>query len=205
MPKRKANKVTKKVKLARSASAKPNGKALEASSTRRSKAAKRGAVRKKKADPVPPRYGTATPHLIVSPCGEALDFYAKAFGAKVLMKMPGPGGLIMHAEMKIGDSIVMCSDEMEMPGAPNTRKTPKTVGATTGGVMLYLKDVDAFFEKAVGAGAKSVMPPADQFWGDRYGQIEDPYGHVWALATHLRDMTPKEIQKAMAQMGAPEA
>jgi PhnB protein len=203
MPKRKANKVTKKVKTARGA--KPNGKALEASPARKSKAAKRGAVRKKKADPVPPRYGTATPHLIVSPCSEALDFYAKAFGAKVLMTMPGPDGRIMHAEMKIGDSIVMCSDEMEMPGAPNTRKTPKNAGATTGGVMLYLKDVDTFFEKAVGAGATSVMPPSDQFWGDRYGQIEDPFGHVWALATHLRDMTPREIQKAMAQMGAPEA
>jgi PhnB protein len=203
MPKRKANKVMKKVKTARGA--KPNGKALEASPARKSKAAKRGAVRKKKADPVPPRYGTATPHLIVSPCSEALDFYAKAFGAKVLMTMPGPDGRIMHAEMKIGDSIVMCSDEMEMPGAPNTRKTPKNAGATTGGVMLYLKDVDTFFEKAVGAGATSVMPPSDQFWGDRYGQIEDPFGHVWALATHLRDMTPREIQKAMAQMGAPEA
>jgi uncharacterized glyoxalase superfamily protein PhnB len=203
MPKRKANKVTKQVKSARGT--KPNGKALEASSARRTKVAKRGAVRKKKADPVPARYGTATPHLIVSPCGEALEFYAKAFGAKVLMTMPGPDGRIMHAEMKIGDSIVMCSDEMEMPGAPNTRKTPKNAGATTGGVMLYLKDVDGFFEKAVGAGATSVMPPADQFWGDRYGQIEDPFGHVWALATHLRDMTPREMKKAMAQMGAPEA
>jgi PhnB protein len=203
MPKRKANKVTKQVKSARGA--KPNGKALEASSARRTKVAKRGAVRKKKADAVPARYGTATPHLIVSPCGEALEFYAKAFGAKVLMTMPGPDGRIMHAEMKIGDSIVMCSDEMEMPGAPNTRKTPKNAGATTGGVMLYLKDVDGFFEKAVGAGATSVMPPTDQFWGDRYGQIEDPFGHVWALATHLRDMTPREMKKAMAQMGAPEA
>jgi uncharacterized glyoxalase superfamily protein PhnB len=111
----------------------------------------------------------------------------------------------MHAEMKIGDSIVMCSDELEMPGAPNTRKTPKNAGATTGGVMLYLKDVDALFERALGAGAKSVMPPADQFWGDRYGQLEDPFGHVWALATHLRDVTPKEIRKAIAQMGAPAA
>jgi PhnB protein len=166
MPKRKANKVTKQVKSARGT--KPNGKALEASSARRTKVAKRGAVRKKKADPVPARYGTATPHLIVSPCGEALEFYTKAFGAKVLMTMPGPDGRIMHAEMKIGD-------------------------------------VDGFFEKAVGAGATSVMPPTDQFWGDRYGQIEDPFGHVWALATHLRDMTPREMKKAMAQMGAPEA
>jgi uncharacterized glyoxalase superfamily protein PhnB len=146
--------------------------------------------------------------LIVSPCGEALDFYTKAFGAKVLMAMPGPEGRIMHAEMKIGDSIVMCSDEMDMPGSPN-RKTPKNAGATTGGVMLYLKDVDSFFEKAVAAGATAVMPPADQFWGDRYGQIEDPYGHVWALATHVRDMTPKamkrEMEKMFAQQGAAEA
>ena len=102
----------------------------------------------------------------------------------------GPEGRIMHAEMKIGDSIVMCADEMEMPGNSSnsgfTRKTPKNAGATTGGVMLYLKDVDAVFERAVAAGATAVMPPSDQFWGDRYGQIEDPYGHVWALATHVR-------------------
>jgi PhnB protein len=200
MPKRKANKVTKKAKTARSgASAKSNGKALER------KTAARSPARKKKTEPVPSQYGTATPHLIVSPCAEALDFYNKAFGAKTLMKMAGPGGLIMHAEMKIGDSIVMLSDELDMPGAPNTRKTPKNAGATTGGVMLYVKDVDGFFERAVGAGAKSVTPPADQFWGDRYGQIEDPYGHVWAVATHLRDMTPKQLEKAMAQAGAPEA
>jgi len=153
---------------------------------------------------VPPQYGTATPHLIVSPCSDALEFYTKAFGAKVLMTMPGPEGRIMHAEMKIGDSIVMCSDEMQMPGSP-TRKTPKNAGATTGGVMLYLKNVDSFYEKAVAAGATGVMPPADQFWGDRYGQIEDPYGHVWALATHLRDMTPREMKKALEQMGAAQA
>ena len=204
MPKRKANgttkSATKKVGASRTlkAGAKSNGNGAK-------KKAGRGAVaRKKKAVPVPPQYGTATPHLIVSPCSDALDFYSKAFGAKVLMTMPGPEGRIMHAEMKIGDSIVMCSDEMQMPGSP-TRKTPKNAGATTGGVMLYLKDVDSFFEKAVAAGATAVMPPADQFWGDRYGQIEDPYGHVWALATHLRDMTPKEMQKALAQMGAAQA
>jgi PhnB protein len=210
MPKRQANKPTQKVKTPRGTSAKPNGKALAAKGAGRAKPAgaarkKTAAARKKKAAPVPERYGTATPHLIVSPCTEAIEFYAKAFGAKLLMKMPGPGGLIMHAEIKIGDSVVMLSDEMDMPGAPNTRRSPKNVGVTTGGVMLYLKNVDAFFERAVSAGATAVMAPADQFWGDRYGQIEDPFGHVWALATHLQDLTPKEMQKAFAQMGASEA
>lgn len=223
MPKRKANGTTKGAtkkassrraltKESTKAGAQRNGNGAAAKKARSAAAGKKAvgktAMGKKKAVPVPPQYGTATPHLIVSPCGDALDFYAKAFGAKVLMTMPGPQGRIMHAEMKIGDSIVMCSDEMEMPGAP-TRKTPKNAGATTGGVMLYLKDVDSFFEKAVAAGATAVMPPADQFWGDRYGQIEDPYGHVWALATHVRDMTPKEMQREMqkmfAQQGAAEA
>jgi uncharacterized glyoxalase superfamily protein PhnB len=208
MPKRKANGTTKaatkklgtgrmSAKASSRAGAKSNGNGAA------KKKAARGAAasRKKKAVPVPPQYGTATPHLIVSPCNEALEFYTKAFGAKVLMTMPGPDGRIMHAEMKIGDSIVMCSDELEMPGSPN-RKTPKNAGATTGGVMLYVKDVDAFFDRAVGAGGSGVMPPSDQFWGDRYGQIEDPYGHVWAIATHLRDMTKKEMQKEMQKMFA---
>jgi uncharacterized glyoxalase superfamily protein PhnB len=210
MPKRKANSTTKaatkKVSSGRTP-AKESSKA-RARSNGNGAAAKKAAAKppssRKKAAPVPPQYGTATPHLIVSPCSDALEFYTKAFGAKVLMTMPGPEGRIMHAEMKIGDSIVMCSDEMDMPGSA-TRKTPKNAGATTGGVMLYLKDVDAFFERAVAAGATAVMPPADQFWGDRYGQIEDPFGHVWALATHLRDMTPKELKKAFEQMGAAQA
>ena len=200
MPKRKANgatkKVTKKAGASRSLRA---GATSNGNGAAKKKAGRGPAARKKKAVPVPPQYGTATPHLIVSPCSEALEFYTKAFGARVLLTMPGPEGRIMHAEMKIGDSIVMCSDEMEMPGSP-TRKTPKNAGATTGGVMLYLKDVDSFFEKAVAAGATGVMPPSDQFWGDRYGQLEDPFGHVWAVATHLRDMTPKEMQKEMQKM-----
>jgi uncharacterized glyoxalase superfamily protein PhnB len=232
MPKRKANGTTKGATKQASAgravvkqSSAKQGSAKQASAKQSvaraksngngagAKPAVRGAKKpaaRKKAAPVPPQYGTATPHLIVSPCQDALEFYTKAFGAKVLLTMPGPEGRIMHAEMKIGDSIVMCSDEMQMPGdSPASggpaRKTPKNAGATTGGVMLYLKDVDAFFERAVAAGATPVMPPADQFWGDRYGQIEDPFGHVWALATHLRDMTPREMRKALEQMGAAQA
>ncbi len=159
---------------------------------------------KKKVEAVPARYGSVSPHLIVSPCAEALDFYGRAFGAKKGLVMAGPGGLIMHAELKIGDSIVMFSDEMPpMPGQPATRKTPKNAGATTGGLMVYLKDVDAGFKKAVDAGAKGAMPPTDMFWGDRYAQVEDPFGHVWALATHIADVTPKQMAKAMGSMGPP--
>jgi uncharacterized glyoxalase superfamily protein PhnB len=139
----------------------------------------------------------------VSPCAEALEFYAKAFGAKVTMTMPGPGGLLMHAEMKLGDSMLMFADEMPpRQGHASPRKSPRSAGATTGGVMLYVKDVDAFVERAVKAGATLEMPPEDMFWGDRYAQLTDPYGHVWAVATHLRDMTRKEMARAMAQMGA---
>jgi PhnB protein len=200
MPKRKANGTTKGATKKAGDSRSPKASARSSGNGAvKKKAGKPPAARKKKATPVPPQYGTATPHLIVSPCSDALEFYAKAFGAKVLLTMPGPEGRIMHAEMKIGDSIVMCSDEMDLPGGP-TRKTPKNAGATTGGVMLYLKDVDTFFEKAVAAGATGVMPPTDQFWGDRHGQLEDPFGHVWAVATHLRDMTPKEMQKEMQKM-----
>lgn len=219
MPKPKANGTTKKTATAKvgagrstKASAKSNGNgrsaAKKAGRAAPGKKTSAPSAAKKKALPVPPQYGTATPHLIVSPCSEALEFYTKAFGAKVLLTMPGPAGRIMHAEVKIGDSIVMCSDEMELPGGP-TRKTPRNAGATTGGVMLYVKNVDAFFEKAVAAGATGVMPPTDQFWGDRYGQLEDPFGHVWAVATHLRDLTPKqmqrEMQKMFAQQGAAQA
>ena len=170
------------------------------------KAAKKPAKKaaKKKVAAVPAQYGTVTPHLIVSPCGEALEFYKKAFGAKVGMTMPGPGGVLMHAEAKIGDSMVMFADEMPpMPGMPANRKTPKKAGATTGGLMLYVKDVDAAYKKAVDAGCTPVMPPEDQFWGDRYGQVEDPYGHIWAMATHIADVTPKQMAKAMAAMGPP--
>jgi PhnB protein len=161
-------------------------------------------VAKKKVEAVPAKYGTATAHLIVSPCKQALEFYQAAFGAKVLSVMPGAAGMIVHAEMKIGDSIVMLGDEQPpMPGQPATRKTPKSVGATTGGVMLYVKDTDAAHARALKAGATSAMAPVDMFWGDRYAQVEDPFGHVWAIATHLRDVSNKEMQAAMARMAPP--
>ncbi|MFT3711860.1 MAG: VOC family protein [Archangium sp.] len=154
---------------------------------------------KKKVQAVPAAYGTATAHLIVSPASEALAFYEKAFGAKTLLTMPGPGGIIMHAEMKIGDSIVMLSDQQPpMPGRPDqNRKSPKNLGGTTGGVMLYVPNIDETMAQAAAAGATIAMPAMDMFWGDRYGQLEDPFGHVWAIATHMKDMTPEEMAAAM--------
>jgi PhnB protein len=183
----KSKKVAAK-KPAAKAAAKSNGKKAPAKRAPR-----------KKVEAVPSRYGTVTPHLIVSPCSEALDFYVKAFGAKVLGKMEGPGGTLMHAEMKIGDSIVMLADEQpSMPGQSG-RRTPKGAGATTAYVVLYVKDVDALFERAVAAGGTAAMPPQDMFWGDRYGVVVDPFGHNWSLATHIRDLTPEEMMKGMEE------
>jgi PhnB protein len=176
------------------------------------KTAARKAVKKaskpKKVQAVPAMYGSITPHLIVSPAREAIAFYTQVFGAKPGLVMDRPDGVIMHAELKIGDSIVMLADE-QPPMTPNAsaRKSPKNMGGTTSAVMLYVKDADATYAKAVAAGATGVMPLADMFWGDRYGQIEDPFGHVWSIATHLKDMTPKEMKAAAmsARPSAPDA
>ena len=168
------------------------------------------AARPKRAQAVPAAYGSITPHLVVSPAAEAISFYGKAFGAKTGLVMDGPGGIVMHAEVKIGDSIVMLADQQPPMGpGPQTRKTPKNLGGTSCGVMLYVKDVDASYARAVEAGAIGVMPPADMFWGDRFSQVEDPFGHVWSIATHTKDMTAREMKAAtaaaMAAMAAPPA
>ena len=171
--------------------------------THTKKASGKKKAHKRKVEAVPELYGTVTPHLIVSPCAEAIELYKRAFGAKTLMVMDA-GGVVMHAEIKIGDSVVMLSDEMPaMPGRASNRKTPKTVGATTGGVMLYVKNVDKWFQRAIEAGCTPSMPVTDMFWGDRYGQLEDPFGHIWAIATHTKDLTPKEMKAAMAYAGPP--
>ncbi len=167
-------------------------------------ASARKAARPKRAQAVPAAYGSITPHLIVSPAADAITFYGKAFGARPGLLMEGPGGLVMHAEVKIGDSILMLADELPPRGpGPQTRKTPKNLGGTSSGVMLYVKDVDAAYARAVEAGATGAMPPADVFWGDRYCQVVDPFGHVWSIATHLKDMTAKQMKQAgMAEMAA---
>lgn len=147
----------------------------------------------KKIKPVPDGYHTVTPGLCVRGAAAALEFYKKAFGAVELMRMPGPEGKITHAEIKIGDSIIFVSDEF--PEMPDSCRTPQTLKGTTSAIYLYVEDVDVFYTRAVRAGAKPLMPLTDMFWGDRYGQVQDPYGHIWAVATHMEDLTPEEIAK----------
>ena len=150
---------------------------------------------------IPDGFHTATPYLTVSDAGRAIEFYKKAFGAQEISRMEGPPGKIGHAEIKIGDSIVMLSDEM--PGSSG--RSPRSLGGTTVNIFLYVKDVDSAFNQAVAAGAKSEMPVADMFWGDRFGKLVDPFGHSWSMATHKEDVAPEEIRKrgqaAMAKMG----
>lgn len=148
-----------------------------------------------KVNPVPPGYHTATPYLTLNDCARAIDFYKRAFGAQEIMRMEAPGGKIGHAELRIGDSPIMLSDEM--PGGGN--RSPQSLGGTTGGVFLYVRDVDALYKQAVDAGAKADMPPADMFWGDRFGKLTDPFGHSWSMATHIEDVAPEEMQRRMQQ------
>jgi len=152
------------------------------------------------AKPVPAGFHTVTPYLAVHDAAAAIDFYQKAFGAKVGVRMDTPNGKIGHAELKIGDSTIMLADEM--PGM--STRSPRTLGGASGGVFLYVDDVDSAFRQATSAGAEVVMPLADMFWGDRYGQVKDPFGHVWSMATHKEDVAPEEMarrgREAMAKM-----
>jgi PhnB protein len=154
-----------------------------------------------KVAPVPPGYHTVTSYLTVADGAAALDFYTQAFGAKVTQKMPGPGGKLMHAEFRIGDSIVMLSDEFPQGGT----KSPRTLNGSTGSLFLYVPNVDAAFKRAVDAGCQVTMPLMDMFWGDRFGRVTDPFGHHWGLASHKEDVSPAEINRrtavAMSQMG----
>ena len=151
-----------------------------------------------KVNPVPAGYHTVTPYLVVKGGSEALDYYKQAFGATGINRMDAPDGKIMHAEFKIGDSMVMLSEEM----GPN--RSPQSLGGSPVSIFLYVEDVDSVFNQAVKAGAKPDMPPQDMFWGDRFCKLTDPFGHLWALATHVEDVAPEEMgkraQAAMAQM-----
>jgi PhnB protein len=137
----------------------------------------------------PALYHTVTPYISVRGAVQAIEFYKKAFGAEELYRMPGPDGRIMHAELRIGDSVVMLADENPEMGATS----PATLGGSTAGLMIYVESCDHAFQRAVQAGATAEMPPMDMFWGDRYGTLKDPFGHRWSIGTHLRDMTPQEI------------
>ena len=144
--------------------------------------------------PVPEGYHTVTPHLVLSDCAQAIDFYTRAFGARETLRMPGPGGTIVHAEIRIGDSVVMVNDEMQpIPGQPGLFKSPKAAGLATAALFLYVEDVDAAFDRALKAGCTVRMPLENMFWGDRYGQVIDPFGVTWAMATHKEDLTPDQI------------
>jgi len=144
-----------------------------------------------KTQAIPKGYHTVTPSLTVAGAARAIDFYKKAFGAEEIMRFEGPDGKLMHAEIRIGDSVVMLGDEMPDHGA----KGPKSFGGTSVGFFIYGENVDAAWKRAVDAGGKEVMPLADQFWGDRAGCIEDPFGHRWWLGQHVKDLTPDEIRK----------
>ncbi len=154
----------------------------------------------KKVDAVPSKYRTISATLVVSPCLDAIAFYKKAFGARqISMLQMGPGGPVMHAEVKIGNSIVMLSDEMPLPGRM-PHKTPKSAGAVTGGLMVHTANSDAAQKKALAAGATMVTPVSEQFWGDRYGVVEDPFGHTWGFVTHVKDMSNKQMLAALAKL-----
>ncbi len=153
------------------------------------------------AKPIPQGYHTISPSLTVDGAAEAIEFYKRAFGATERMRMAMPDGKIAHAELDIGDSVVMLNDSLPQTSV----QSPKQLGGTTASVFLYVEDVDSVVQDAIDAGATVTMPVADQFWGDRFGTVSDPYGHHWAIATHVEDLTPEEIaergREAMASMG----
>jgi PhnB protein len=141
--------------------------------------------------PIPEGFHTVTPHMICKDAAGAIEFYKKAFGAEEVFRMPGPGGVIMHAEIQIGNSRIMLADEFPDMNC----KGPKSIGGSPVTIHLYVNDADAAFEKATKAGATVTMPVTDMFWGDRYGKVEDPYGHHWSIATHKTEFTPEEIME----------
>jgi len=146
---------------------------------------------------IPAGYHNVTPYLMVRNAAAAIDFYKKAFNAVELMRFPGPGDKIMHAEVKIGDSPVMLADEMPEEGYVG----PQTLGGVGVSMMLYVEDVDARFAQAVAAGATIKRPVQDQFYGDRTGTLIDPFGHVWSIGTHKEDVSMEEMQQRMAKLG----
>lgn len=144
-------------------------------------------------NPIPKGFHTITPSIIVKDADKAIEFYKKAFGAEEIVRCFGQDGkTIMHSEIKIGDSIIMISDEFPQMNCVG----PQTLGGTAVSMYLYVTDADAWYDKAIQAGAIAVMPVGDMFWGDRWGQVADPFGHKWSIATHKKDMTAEELKKA---------
>ena len=138
---------------------------------------------------IPEGYNTVTTYLAVDDAAKAIEFYKRAFGAKETVRMDAPGGKIGHAEIQIGDSVIMLAD----PFPQSSTKSPKELGGTAAAFFMYVEDVDAAIQKAVDAGGTISMEPEDQFWGDRLGSVTDPQGHLWQIATHIEDLTPEEM------------
>ena len=148
--------------------------------------------------PIPQGYSSVVPYISVKGASDAIAFYREAFGAEELLRMPMPDGKVGHAEIKIGDSIVMLADEMDHPDA--IAKSPRTLGGVTSGLCLYVVDCDAIFNRAVAAGAKVRRPLTNQFYGDRSGSFLDPFGYTWFLATHIEDVSQEEMDRRMKAM-----
>ena len=140
----------------------------------------------------PAQYHSLTPYLAVRGAPLAIEFYKKAFGAEELFRMAAPDGAVMHAELRIGDSVVMLGEESPEMGAPS----PATLGGSPAGLLFYVEHCDQAFARALQAGATAVQPPADMFWGDRYGTVKDPFGHRWSIATHVKEVPPEEMARA---------
>ncbi|MGH9555127.1 MAG: DUF1761 family protein [Terriglobales bacterium] len=147
---------------------------------------------------VPDGYHSVTPYLVVRGAAKAIDFYQQAFGAKELSRVPGPGGSIVHAEIQIGDSRLMLADENPEQGA----RSPQSLNGTPVNIFLYVSDMDAVYQQAVKAGAKGTTPPTNMFWGDRYGEVTDPLGHHWSLATHVEDVSPEEMARRLEALSS---
>jgi PhnB protein len=153
------------------------------------------------AKPIPEGYRQVTPYLCVAGASAAIDFYVEVFGATERMRMPEAEGKIGHAELQLGDSVIMLSDEYPEMGI----RGPQAIGGTPVTMSVYVEDVDSVFDRAVKAGAKTLRPVEDQFYGDRSGQFEDPFGHRWSVATHIEDVSPEEMAKRVAEGWAAEA
>ncbi len=186
--KKAAGKSSKKsANAARGKSARPPARKASA------RPARKPAARKKAVKAIPDGYTSVTPYLIIKNAGRAIDFYKRAFGATELLRMGDASGPVMHAEIKIGNAVVMMADEFLDRG----HQSPSTLGGTSGSILLYVPDVDSMYARAIRAGAKEVMAVADQFYGDRSGSLEDPFGHRWTIATHTEDVSPAEMEKRM--------
>jgi PhnB protein len=151
--------------------------------------------------PIPETYPRVSPHLSVAGAAEAIDFYTSVLGAAERMRMPMPNGAIAHAEIQIGDSVIMIGDEMPAGSDPS----PKTLGGSPVALFVYVEDVDAVYERAVQAGAESVAPPENHFYGDRVAMFDDPFGHRWNIATHVEDVEPAEMERRAAAAMQPAA